>query len=364
MKYSILSILFVLFATVVMAQDIEFPELDKSPMDAAHYPRSSAFANYLDADDPDRNPKIKVLYSRPYKKGRKVFGELQKFGEEWRVGANEGTELIFYQNVEIGGVTINRGIYGIFAELHEDHWIVKISSQRHTAGTANRDKSKDVAHVKVMTSQTKDVREQFTIGFQKVDEGNVNMIMEWDQTRAVLPINLNPADMAGEDASPMDLAQYPARSRFQNFLKPEEVEANQPQIRVVYSRPQMKGRTIFGDLLEYGKMWRVGANQTTTISFFNDVEINGTKVNAGTYGLFANVNENDWEFIIHKNVQSWGNANHDEKDNVMTLKAATAKTPKTLEALSVTFEEKSDSQVDIIIGWENTMARIPVTLMK
>ena len=362
MKYSFLSILFVLFATVMMAQDIEFPGLDKSPMDAAHYPRSSAFANYLDADDPDRNPKIKVLYSRPYKKGRKVFGELQKFGEEWRLGANEGTEVIFYQNVEVGGVTIPRGIYVMFADLHADHWIVKFSSQRHTAGTANRDKSKDVAHVKVMTSETKDVREQFTIGFQKVDEGNVNMIFEWDMTKAVLPINLNAPSMDGEDASPMDLAQYPSRSRFQNFLKPEEVDANQPKIRVVYSRPQMKGRKIFGDLVEFGKVWRLGANQTTTISFFEDVTIGGKDLRAGTYGVFAKVNESEWEFIIHKNTNSWGNANHDEADNLVSIKAPTAKTGKTVEALSVTFDEKGDNQVDVIFGWENTMARLPVMM--
>ncbi|MDG2449440.1 MAG: DUF2911 domain-containing protein [Saprospiraceae bacterium] len=362
MKYSFLSLLFILFTISLVAQEIEFPVLDKSPMDAAHYPRSSAFANYLDADDPNKAQKIKVLYSKPYKNERTVFGELQKFGEEWRLGANEGTEITFYQNVEIGGTTINRGTYGMFADLYADHWVVKFSSQRHTAGTANRDKSKDVAHVVVMTSTTKDVREQFTIGFQKVDEGNVNMIMEWDRTKVVLPINLNAPSMDGEDASPMDLAAYPSRSRFQNFLKPEEVEANQPQIRVLYSRPQMKGRKIFGELLKYGEMWRVGANQTTTITFFNDVTIGGKDLKAGTYGLFAKVNEKDWEFIIHKNTQSWGNANHDEADNIVSVKAMTAKTSKSLEALSITFDKKSDKQVDIVIGWEDTMASLPVTM--
>lgn len=357
----ILSLLIALVLPLtVIAQGIEFPELDKSPMDAAHYPTRSAYANYLDADDPDRTAMIKVHYGRPYKKGRTIFGDLQKWGEDWRLGANESTEVQFYEAVEIGGMTVPRGIYTMFAELQADHWIIKLSKERFTAGSENRDTKQDILATKVMTTTTKEVREQFTIGFQKVDEGNVNMIFEWDQTRATLPINLNAASMASEDASPMDLAQYPNRSRYQNYLKPEEKEANQPKIRVVYSRPQMKGRKIFGELLPPGEMWRVGANQTTLLSFYEDVTIGGKDIKKGNYGLFAKVHADHWELIIHKNTQSWGSANHDEKDNIVTVKAKTAATPKTLEALSITFEEKGGNQVDMIIGWENTMARLPV----
>jgi len=342
------------------AQEIEFPELDKSPLDAAHYPARSAFANYLDADDPDRTSKIKVQYGRPYKKGRKIFGELEKWGEDWRLGANEATEVQFYDAVEIGGTTVPRGIYTMFAELQPDHWIIKLSKQRFIAGAENRDTKQDILATKIMTTTTKDVREQFTIGFQKVNDGLVNMLFEWDQTRASLPINLNAASMAGEDASPMDLAMYPNRARYQNYLKPEEKADNQPKIKVVYSRPQMKGRKIFGELLPYGEMWRVGANQTTLISFYDDVTIGGKELRRGTYGLFAKVHEDHWELIVHKNTQSWGHANHDEEDNLVTVKAMTAKTPTTLEALSITFDKKGGNQVDMVIGWENTMARLPV----
>ena len=362
MKYTFLPLLFLLITSTLVAQEVEWPGLDKSPMDLATYPSSAAFANYLDEDDPDKSPKIKVLYSRPYKNDRVVFGELVPYGEDWRLGANEGTEATFYQNVEIGGQVIPRGVYRLLAEVNKGHWDVVISSQRHTAGSDGLDKTKEVGRFQAMTSATSDVREQFTIGFQKVDEGNVHMIMEWDQTRATLPINLNAATMDGEDVSPMDIAAYPSRSRFQNMLKPEELEANQPKIRVVYSRPQKKDREIFGGLLKYGEMWRVGANQTTTISFYEDVTIGGKDLRAGTYGLFANVHEDNWEFIVHRNTQSWGSANHDEKDNLVSVKANTENTGATLEALSVTFDKKSESEVHILFGWENTMARLPVTI--
>ena len=75
---------FIGFATL-NAQDIKFPDLDKSPMDAVHYPRTTAFNNYMDEED-KQDRKIKVLYCRPYKKDRVVFGTLEEFGKDWRLG--------------------------------------------------------------------------------------------------------------------------------------------------------------------------------------------------------------------------------------------------------------------------------------
>ncbi len=360
--------LFLLFCLVLIctvdinAQELKFPEMDKSPMDAAHYPRRAAFQNYLSENDPDKTQKIKVLYCRPNKKGRAIFGGLEPWGKDWRLGANEATEVTFFTPVEIGGEYIPAGTYTMFAQLYPSNWIIKISSERFIAGVSNRDITKDVVAVSVPTTTVPKEREEFTIGFQKVDEGNCNMVFEWDRTRASLPINLNPVSLAGADKSPMDLVQYPNSSRFRNFQKPEDLDKAVAKVRVVYSRPQMKGRKIFGELLKYGEMWRVGANETTELTFFEDVTIGGTKIKKGRYGLFAKVNDGNWEFIIHKNVQSWGHPNHDEKDNVVTVVAKTERTPKTLEALSMVLQEKGANQVDLVIGWENTMARLPIML--
>jgi hypothetical protein len=111
-------------------------------------------------------------------------------------------------------------------------------------------------------------------------------------------------------------------------------------------------------------MWRVGANETTELTFFKEVTIGGTKIPAGRYGLFANLNADSWEFIIHKNVQSWGNENHNPEDNVVTLSAKTEKTPVTFEALSMLFVEKGANQIELVVAWENTMARIPIMVSK
>ena len=364
MKLNILLFIGLMLITSVgiNAQELKFSDLEPSPMDAAHYPRRAAFKNYLSDDDPDRTQQIKVLYCRPQKKDRDIFGALVPWGQDWRLGANEATEVTFFQPVQIGGTYLPAGVYTMFAQPYPQQWIIKISEERFIAGAENRDIDKDIVAVSVPTTSVADVREYFTIGFQKVDDHNVNMVFEWDQTRAALPINLSPAIMAGADISPMDLVQYPAKSRYRNYVEEDELEANEPKVRVVYGRPQMKDRTIFGDLLEYGSMWRVGANETTELTFFRNVTIGGTEIKSGRYGLFATVNKDNWEFIILKYVQSWGPPNHNDEDNVVKLEVPTEKTPETLEALSMAFVEKGDNQVELVIGWENTMARIPITI--
>jgi len=363
-KQIYLSVFFLFMGFMLTAQQdtLKWPSLDVSPMDRATYPRTAAFGNYLDEDDPNKQPKIKVYYSRPYKKDRVIFGDLVKYGEDWRLGANEGTEVTFYQNVELEGVVIPRGQYRLYAEVNQDKWDIVVSSHTNTAGMRNMDKTKELGRFKAMTSKTDNVREQFTIGFQKIDEGNVHMLFEWDNVRATLPINLNAASLAGKDASPMDMAFYPPRSRFLNFVKAEELEANQPKIRVVYARPQMKERKIFGELLPYGEMWRLGANETTRITFYSPVMIGDKELRPGTYGLFAMVNPNSWDIIIHTNVDSWGPANHDEETNMHKITIPTGKTKVTVEALSVVFDKISDNHVDVVFGWENTLARLPVKI--
>lgn len=359
---SLLTCLLCLSVLALSAQELKFPDMDKSPMDAAHYPRSSAFKNYLTGDDASISRKIKVLYCRPMKKDREIFGALEPYGKDWRLGANEATEVTFYTDVEIGGTFVGRGTYTMFAELYPNNWIIKISTERFIGGANNRDVTKDIASVNVPLTHLPESRESFTIGFQKVDEDHCNMVFEWDRTRAVLPISFNPISMSGDDKSPMDLVQYPNMSRLRNFVKPEELAANEPKVRVVYSRPQKKGRKIFGELEKFGSLWRLGANETTEITFFEDVKIGDIDVKAGTYGMLAVINEDAWDVIIHKNIPSWGTHNHDASKNVVTYSVKTEKTPKTVEALSIIFDKKSDKNVHMVIAWDDTMVRVPITL--
>ena len=359
---TLLCCLLMIGLTATQAQEVKFQEMDASPMDAATYPRNAAWRNYLTGDAKNTPLKIRVHYSRPNKKDRVIFGELVPYGVDWRLGANEATEVYFAVPVEIGGKMINPGYYTMFAQVFPTQWVIKISSERHIGGTKNRDITKDVVNIPIPAINMPESREAFTIGFQKVNEDHCNMVFEWDRTRAILPISFNPVMMDGENASPMDLAQYPRNSRVRNYLEGAEKEAAQPKVRVVYSRPKKKGRDIFGGLLKYGAPWRLGANETTEITFFGDAKFGDQDIKAGRYGIMVVPHADKWEFVVHTNIPSWGTFGHDPETNIATYTVPTAKTPSTVEALSIHFDKKSDKLIHMVVGWDNTMVEVPIAL--
>src|ERR1039457_2756435 len=91
-------------------------------------------------------------------------------------------------------------------------------------------------------------------------------------------------------------------------------------ITVVYSRPSVKGRTIFGGIVPYGTVWRAGANQATKISFSTPVKLEGNEIPAGNYSLFAIPGEPEWTIIINKNTNQWGAFQYNTNDDLVRFK--------------------------------------------
>jgi len=158
------------------------------------------------------------------------------------------------------------------------------------------------------------------------------------------------------DTSPADILYYPL-----NATKVKNGEELQPLIKVAYSRPSLKGRTIFGQLEVFGKVWRVGANENTEIRFFKNAVIGGKKISKGTYSLFAIPEKDSWTMIINKQTDRWGAFTYDEKKDVVRVKVPVKALAKTVEALSMTFTPAPEG-ANLIIGWEKTSVEVPVTI--
>ena len=139
-------------------------------------------------------------------------------------------------------------------------------------------------------------------------------------------------------------------------------KATEPLIaRILYSRPQKQGRKIFGELVEYGKVWRLGANEATEIEFYKDVKIGGKKVPKGRYTLYAIVSENVWTMILNKDTDTWGAFKYDSKKDMLRTDVAVQKTDEVVESMSMFFE-KSTTGISLIIAWEQVKATLPITL--
>lgn len=159
------------------------------------------------------------------------------------------------------------------------------------------------------------------------------------------------------DKSPMDMSYYPGGYP---VLKIQD-KATEPLVaRVVYSRPQRNGRTIFGELVEFGKLWRLGANEATEIEFFQNVRIGGVKVKKGRYTLYCIPYEEKWTMIINRDTDTWGSFKYDEAKDVTRLDVPVVKLTEPIESLSMYFE-KSAMGASLIMVWDTVKVSLPVT---
>lgn len=126
-------------------------------------------------------------------------------------------------------------------------------------------------------------------------------------------------------------------------------------VTLEYSRPSMKGRTIFGDLVPHGKLWRTGANKNTTVTFSTDVTIGGKAVKAGTYAIFTKPNANNWEVLFYSDANNWGTPqNWDESKVEASVTTEVYEIPMDIETFTISFDDLTNDSAVIGIMWEKT----------
>jgi tetratricopeptide (TPR) repeat protein len=143
----------------------------------------------------------------------------------------------------------------------------------------------------------------------------------------------------------------PAASPFQSIKQ----DFGLSNIELSYSRPAMRGRTIFNDLVPYNKLWRTGANAASKIKFNEDVLVEGTQVKAGEYAIYSIPNPTQWEIILNKGASNWGIGGYKEEDDVARFKVPVSKSSMTFENFTMFFDKVQGGNATLYIVWENTM---------
>lgn len=159
--------------------------VDISPMDMSYFPVD--YSKRKMAHLISTPPIIRIIYSRPHRQGRVIFGNLLKYGERWRLGANEATEIEFFQNVSIQNKKLNAGRYIIYAIPYENKWTMILNSDLYTWGL-QIDSTKDLMRFDIPIKKAPVNFEYFTMVFQPIGNG-AELVMAWDNTEARLPIN-------------------------------------------------------------------------------------------------------------------------------------------------------------------------------
>ena len=128
-------------------------------------------------------------------------------------------------------------------------------------------------------------------------------------------------------------------------------------VKITYGRPYKNNRVIFGELEPFGKVWRVGADEATEITFKKDMKFGGKDVKAGTYTMFAIPNENEWTIILNSTLKQWGAYSYEKnkENNVLQVNVPVKKSGAVTEQLTISPENKN-----LFIRWDNAEVSIPL----
>ncbi len=177
--------LFVVFillslSKVSVAQNFRGP--DESPMDVAYFPD-----NFAHDRKPGEKAFVRVTYSRPKKNGREIFGKLVPYSKVCRTGANEATEIKFYQDTDFGGKKVKAGTYSLFTIPGEKEWTIILNSDLDYWGAYSYNDKNDILRVTAPVSQLDNVVENFTVQFAGKGEKQGVMKLAWDKTVVEVP---------------------------------------------------------------------------------------------------------------------------------------------------------------------------------
>jgi len=162
-----------------------YAAIDLSPMDMSYFPVN--YSQLKMTHDITTPPIMRVIYSRPHRQGRTIFGNLLKYGQRWRLGANEASEIEFFQNVTIQDKKVNAGRYIIYCIPYQEKWTIILNNDLYTWGL-KIDSTKDVMQFDVPAKKAAADFEYFTMVFQPITNG-AELVMAWDDTEGRLPIN-------------------------------------------------------------------------------------------------------------------------------------------------------------------------------
>ena len=160
---------------------------------------------------------------------------------------------------------------------------------------------------------------------------------------------------------------HPKASPFATIVQ----EFGLSKITVEYSRPSAKGRLLFGDqvngksaLVPYGRIWRVGANESTKITFLSSVVIGGQDLQKGSYALYAFPEEDEWQIVFHNNTTHWGDGrlDYDSQDDALRIKVVPLETLEFQENFLISFDEITHNEITMIWKWGNTKVSIPIQI--
>jgi hypothetical protein len=140
-----------------------------------------------------------------------------------------------------------------------------------------------------------------------------------------------------------------------------KVQHDDTYLKVTYSRPQKEGRTIFGELVPYDKIWRTGANEATEITITRTIQLAGKKVEPGTYALFTVPHKKEWTVILNNDLGQWGAYKYNKSKDYLRVKVPSQQLEESVEAFTINFSKPKNNETKMTLKWDKTGVEVPIS---
>lgn len=276
---------------------------------------------------------ISVNYGRPSMRGRKIMGELVPWNQVWRTGANEATHFKTNFDMLLGGVPVPRGTYTLWTLPSPTGWKIILNKQTGQWGT-RYDERQDYARFDAIVEQLETPVETLTIAFDATGKTHGRLKLMWERTLVWTRFEKR------DDIRPV------------SPLDSTEIFLNNYKVKVKYSRPFKRGRTIWGVVVPYDSIWRTGANWATELHTETATLIGGVTVPAGIYTLYSKPSERSFTLIISK--KQPGMAQYDPAQDLAHIELAMKRVDKPIDPFTISFEPTSQkNRAYMKLGWDD-----------
>jgi len=178
---------------------------------------------------------------------------------------------------------------------------------------------------------------------------------------SLISINTVAQEFRGLDKSPLDRAYLPDDFAHDRKFAPERNLGEFPILKVDYSRPQKNNREVFGGMVKYNEIWRLGANEATEIKVYKDITIGGKLLKKGTYSMFAIPTKNNWTILFSSDLDYWGHYSYNKNHDVLRVETPVVHSTELVEEFSIQFEDLEERKAVMYIAWDMIRVELPIS---
>ena len=273
---------------------------------------------------------ISVNYGRPSMRGRVIMGSLVPWNQVWRTGANLATHLRTNFDLMMDGVPLPRGVYTLWTLPSPTGWKIILNKQTGQWGT-RYDERQDLARFDATVDHLDSPIDTFTIALQAAGPSSGRLVLSWENTRVWTPFEKNDHI---RPISPSDSSMTTLGSA---------------QVKIVYSKPYIRGREIWGVVVPYDSVWRTGANNPTTLTSTGTIRIGDVTLEAGSYVLRSIPTEKALTLLINRKPSKPGPIPDSE---ILGRVPMTARVPEEkIDPFHIWFAVGPDGESLLKVGW-------------